>query len=552
MFRRRLLILTFVIALLVLVVGCSNKEVSNEPVDNESNQTTNEETVEKPKVKDELVISMGARITHEFDPKKRWGMYNESPILHSTLLKKTPDLDFIGDFAKNYTISENGLTWTFNLHDDFKFSNGEPVTPEDVKFSYEMLKEDGKHWDLNFIDKIEIPEKNKIVFHLNKPRSTFVAQLSEVPILPKDHYDENYPRNPIGSGPYKLVQYDKDEQAIFEVNPYWHGKEPHFKKWTWVCLDENTALAAAKAGKVDMIYAIPEFADEKIPGWKLFEYESNDVRGLSLPYVKPGEKESPDGYPVGNEVTSDPDIRKALNIGLNRQAIVDTVLNGHGKPAYSVVDGMPWWNPETAIEDNRVDEAKEILTNSGWIEGDDGIREKNGIKAQFDLYYPTADVLRTNVAIAASEQAKAIGININLVGSNWDEMFTKSHEVSLLYAGGRHHPNQFYESHNPAVAGRGWTNITFYDNPKVMEYMKKAMVASNLEEANKYWKLAQWDGEIGASTLGDLPNCWLIRFNHTYLGDKRIDVGEQPIHSHGHEFSLIHNIAEWTWNEDAK
>ncbi|MGJ0846154.1 peptide/nickel transport system substrate-binding protein [Tissierella praeacuta DSM 18095] len=527
------------------LVACQSKKVPNKDI-GETKET------ESNLKKDELIVSMGERIPHEFDPKQRWGMYNEAHIIHSTLLMKTADLDIVGDLAKDYSISEDGKIWSFNLHDNFKFSNGELVTAEDVKFSYDMLKEYGQHWDLGFIDKIEIPEENKVKIYLNEPRSTFWAQLTEVPIVPKNHYNDNYSQNPIGSGPYMVTQYDKDEQAIFEVNPYWHGEEPYFKKWTWVCLDENTALAAAKAGKVDIIYAIPEFADEELPGWKLFEFESNDVRGLSLPYVKPGKIESPDGYPVGNEVTSDPIIRKALNIGLNRQEIVDTVLNGHGKPAYSVIDGMPWWNPETAIEDGRVEEAKKLLDEAGWKEGKDKIRERDGIRAEFELYYPTNDKLRTNVAIAASEQAKNLGIDIKLVGSNWDEMVTKSHEVALLYAGGRHHPNQFYESHSPERAGYGWANITFYDNPKVMEYMNKAMTSTDLDEANKYWKLAQWDGETGASTLGDIPNCWLVRFNHTYLGDKRLNVGNQPIHSHGHDWSLLHNIYEWTWEENSK
>ncbi|WP_077703336.1 ABC transporter substrate-binding protein [Virgibacillus dokdonensis] len=535
--NQKLWLMLFALLITLVLAACSSDNVAK-------NQTE--------KDKRELVVSMGERIPHEFDPKKRWGMYNEARIIHSTLLKKTPDLEVEGDFAKDYTISEDGKQWTFDLHNNFKFSNGDPVTAEDVKFSYETLIEDGKHWDLSFVDKIEIPDKNKVIFYLSEPRSTFWAQLTEVPILPRKHYDENYSQNPIGSGPYMVTQYDKDEQAIFEVNPHWHGKEPYFKKWTWVTLDENTALAAAKSGEVDMIYALPEFADTKIPGWKLFEYESNDVRGLSLPYVKPGEVESADGYPVGNEVTSDAAIRKALNIGLNRQEIVDTVLNGHGAPAYSIVDGMPWWHEETAIEDNRVEEASELLEKAGWKLNKDGTRVKGDTKAQFDLYYPTNDKLRTNVAIVAAEQAKALGITINLIGSNWDEMVTKSHSDSLLYAGGRHHPNQFYTSHDLKLAGHGWTNITFYHNPVVLDYMDKAISSTDLEEANKYWKLAQWDGKEGASVLGDLPNAWLVRINHTYLGDKRINVGKQPIHSHGHDWALLHNIAEWTWDEDAK
>lgn len=525
----------------MLFVGCSGNTQDQDETGRDR----------KGRPADEIVVSMGSIIPHEFDPKDRYGMYNEAHITHSTLLRRTADLEIVGDFAKDYTISEDGLVWTFELHDDFQFSNGDPVTAEDVKFSYEMLKEDGKHWNLEFIDSIEIPDKDEIVFKLKEPRSTFAAsQLVEVPIVPKDHYDDNYKQNPIGSGPYMVVEYQPNEQAIFEINPYWHGETPYFKKWTWVLLDENTALASLESGDVDMIYATPEFADKKIEGVTLFDIESNDVRGLSMPYVKEGAiTDSPDGFAVGNNITSDPAIRRALNTGMDRQKIVDTVLNGHGKPAYSICEGTTFWNPDSVIKDNDPDEAKKILDEAGWIVGEDGIREKDGEKAQFDLYYPTNDQLRTNVAIEAANQAEDLGIKIDLVGSNWDEMATKAHEVSLLYAGGRHNPSQLYDSFHPSTAGKGWTNVTFYNNPKVTEYMETAMRSSDLEEANKYWKLAQWDGETGASAKGDIPNVWLVRINHTYLGDSRINVGDQGIHSHGHDWALIANIAEWKWEE---
>lgn len=542
--RRSIVSKVITLCFMLLLLACSRASEDNKEVQRDR----------KGRANDEIIVSMGARIPHEFDPKERYGMYNEAHITHSTLLRRTADLEIVGDFAKNYTVSDDGLVWTFDLHDDFKFSNGEPVTAEDVKFSYEMLKEDGKHWDLDFIDKIEIPKENQIVFKLKEPRSTFaMSQLVEVPIVPKAHYNENYKNNPIGSGPYMVVEYKPDEQAIFEINPYYHGKKPYFKKWTWVLLDENTALAALESGDMDMIYATPELADKEVRGCKLFDIESNDVRGLSMPYVKKGVIDnSPDGYPVGNDITSDPIIRKALNVGMNRQKVVDTVLNGHGKPAYSVTDGTSFWNPESVIEDNKPEEAKKMLDEAGWIVGADGIREKDGVRAEFDLYYPTKDALRTNVAVEASSQAKELGIHINLVGSNWEEMITKSHEISMLYAGGRHNPNQFFQSHHPSTAGKGWTNVTFYNNPKVTEYLEKAMRASSLEEANKYWKLAQWDGDTGASTKGDIPYVWLVRINHTYVGDKRIDVGNQGMHSHGHDWSLIANIAEWTWDESMK
>ncbi len=552
---KKILSILFVFIMITAVLAsCSKPEKTNTNLNSESNQAdTNSDSQQKsPEIKDELIICMGTRPPGEFDPRKRWGLYSQSQILHDTLLTRNSDLEVIGDFAESYKVSDDALIWTFHLRDDYKFSNGEPVTAEDVKFSYEMLKEDGKHWDLTFLDKIEIKDPQTILFYLTEPRSTFVAQLTEIVILPKNHYDDNYSENPIGSGPYKLVQWDKGQQAIFEVNPYYAGKKPHFKKFTLLFLDENAALAAAKNGTVDMIYVLPEFADEKIPGWKLGSYESNDVRGVSLPTQKSGYGTTPDGYDIGNDVTSDVAIRKALYIGLDRQAIMDTVLNGHGKKAYSLVDKMPWWNEETAIEDNQVEKAITILEEAGWKDSDgDGIREKNGLKAEFNLYHASADVIRTNTSIVVSEQAKELGININLIGSNWDEIKTKMHSNAVLFAGGRHHPHQYYYMHHPESAGIAYSNIVYMDNPTVTEYLNKAMYASTQEEANNYWKLSQWDGKTGSSGLGDAPFVWLFRLDHLYAGDARINVGNQPIHTHGHEWSLLANVGEWTWDANA-
>lgn len=544
-----------------LLVGCTNSNVTESAAggsthkeeENKENSAENIEDEQLPELKDELVICMGTRPPGEFDPKTRWGLYSQSQILHSTLLKKTHELEIVGDYAKKYEVSEDGLTWMFYLNDNYKFSNGESVTPEDVKFSFEMLKEHGMHWDLTFLKEIQIIDPLTMKFVLTEPRSTFFAQLTEIVILPKNHYDDNYAQNPIGSGPYKLVQWDRGEQAIFEVNPYYHGQEPHFKKFTLLFLDENAALAAAKNGTVDLIYTLPEFADEKIEGFKLFSYESNDVRGVSMPTQKSGYGKTPEGYPIGNDVTSDLAIRKALYIGLDRQAMVDTVLKGHGKKAYSLVDKMPWWNEETVLEDNKVEQANLILEEGGWIDTDqDGIREKDGLKAAFKLYHPTADIIRTNVALVVAEQAKQLGIEIELVGSNWDEMKTIMHSNPILFAGGRHHPHQFYTMHNPDLAGTAYNNIVYFDNATVNTYMNKAMHATSMEEANEYWKLAQWDGETGASGLGEVPFIWLVRLDHIHLGDAHLNFGEQAIHTHGHEWSLLANIGEWSWDSEAK
>ncbi|MCM3701654.1 ABC transporter substrate-binding protein [Paenibacillus macerans] len=497
------------------------------------------------------MLAVGKTDVGMFDPKKGWGTHAQIRLTHSSLLTIDSDLNFIGDLAKSYSVSEDALTWTFPLRDDVKFSNGEPVTAEDVKFTYEMLKEDGIKFDLSFVKSIEANTvDNTVVITLHEPRSTFVSQLTEIGIVPKAHYDDNYSQNPIGSGPYKVVQYDDGQQIIMEYNPYWYGKEPQFKKLTLLLLEEDAALAAAKAGQADIVYVPPTFAEQKVEGMTLRAFESIDSRGIMLPTVPSGGKGRTNDMEVdvGNDVTSDLAIRQALNIGLDRQKLLDVALGGYGQKAYSLCDGLPWFNEETAAQDGDIEAAKKILADGGWVDTDhDGIVEKNGRKAEFDMYFSSSDQLRSDLSLAVADQATEFGININLIGATWDEIYLKGKTAAVAWGGGRHHPHQLYTMNSSEVINTGYNNMSNYKNPKVDEYLKKALQAASQEEANKYWKLAQWDGETGFSGMGDAPIVWLLRVDHLYLANEKLDLGKQPIHSHGHEWALFGNITEWTW-----
>lgn len=496
---------------------------------------------------EELVLAVGKTDVGLFDPKKGWGTHAQIRLTHSSLLTIDAKLNFIGDLAKSYTVSKDALTWTFPLREDVRFSNGDSVTPEDVKFTYEMLKADGIKFDLSFIDSISIEDKN-IIFKLKEPRSTFVSQLTEIGIVPKAIYNDNYSSNPIGSGPYKVVQYNDGQQIMMEYNPYWYGNEPQFKKLTFLLLEEDAALAAAKAGTADIVYVPPTFAGQTVKGMTLRSYESIDSRGLLFPTQPSGGKGKTNGKDVdtGNDVTSDVAIRRALNVGLDRQKLLDVSLNGFGKKAFSLCDNLPWFNEKTIIRDGDTEAAKKILAEGGWVDSNkDGILEKNGKKAEFSMYFSSSDQLRSDLSLAVADQASAFGIKINLIGATWDEIYMKGKTAAIAWGGGRHHPHQLYTMNSSEVINSGYSNMSDYKNPKVDEYLRLALTASTQEDANKYWKLAQWDGTTGFSGIGDAPIVWLLRVDHLYLTKDGLDLGEQPVHSHGHEWALFGNITDW-------
>lgn len=536
--KKKRLVLVLVAAMLLLA-GCQASD--SEKAGKATDQTG---------TKEELTLAVGKTDTGVFDPKKGWGTHAQIRLTHSSLLKIDADMNFIGDLAKSYEVSEDALTWTFPLRDDVKFSNGNPVTVEDVIFTYEMLKEDGVKFDLSFVKSIEAKDEHTIIITLTEPRSTFVSQLTEIGIVPKDFYDDNYSSNPVGSGPYKVVQYNEGQQIILEYNEFWYGTEPQFKKLVLLLLEEDAALAAAKAGQADIVYVPPTFADQTVEGMSLLRFESIDSRGISMPTQKSGGKGkiNENDVNVGNDVTSELAIRKALSVGLSRDEIIDIALSGYGQKAFSLCDYLPWFNEETIIEDGNIEEAKKILADDGWVDTDnDGIVEKNGLKAEFTLLFSSSDQLRSDLSLAVADMAQKFGIKINAVGATWDEIYVKGKENAVMWGGGRHHAHQLYTMYSSTAMNQGYNNMTHYSNPVVDEYLDKAMHAATQEEANTYWKLAQWDGETGFSTLGDIPIIWLARVDHLYLADERLDVGRQPIHSHGHEWALFGNITEWTW-----
>lgn len=118
-----------------------------------------------------------------------------------------------------------------------------------------------------------------------------------------------------------------------------------------------------------------------------------------------------DGVKIGNDFTADVQVRRAINLAIDRQEMIDHVLNGYGSPAYSVCDKMPWYNDEMENISYDVEKAEEMLDAAGWKKNADGIREKDGVKAILEFLYPTGDSVRQALAADTAQQLKEIGID---------------------------------------------------------------------------------------------------------------------------------------------
>ena len=531
-----------------LIAGCGSAAGTEEKKQEEQTGSQAENQADSQE-KDSVVVTMPASSEPEagFDPVYGWGAgeHVHEPLIQSTLLKTTEELKIEKDLATDYSVSKDGLTWTVTIRDDVIFTDGEPLTAADVAFTYKNCMENSSVNDFTMLKDAEALDDTTVKFQMKTPFAIWPYTMAIVGIVPEHAYDKNYGQAPIGSGRYMLKQWDKGQQVILEANPDYYGEEVKIKKLTVLFMDEDAALAAAMAGQVDVAHTAASYSDQQVDGYSLFQAATVDNRGFNLPVTKAEEK---DGLTVGNNVTSDIAVRRAINLGIDREEMIQNVLNGYGTPAYSVCDKMPWYNEEAEITYNP-EEAKKILTEAGWIEGKDGIREKDGIKAEFTLMYHPDDSVRQALAEDTANQLKEIGISVKTEGAGWDVAYDKAQSQPLMWGWGAHTPMELYNIYH-TMEKTGSAEYSPYANEKVDEYMDEALKADSLEDSYELWNKAQWDGDTGGNQDGDIPWIWLCNVDHLYFVRDGLTIAEQKIHPHGHGWSLVNNIDQWEWTQN--
>lgn len=496
---------------------------------------------------EQIVLAIGGESEEGYDPTLGWGRYGAS-LFQSTLLKRDENLNIVNDLATDYSVSEDGKTWTVTIREDAKFSDGKPLTASDVAYTFNKAAESGGLTDVTQLEKATATSDSTVELTLKKPQSTFVNRLITLGIVPEHAHGQDYARNPIGSGPYKMVQWDEGQQLIVEANPEYYGETPKIKRLVFLFVDEDGAFAAAKAGQVQVAAVPQSLAVQTIKGMALRDVVSVDNRGLLFPYLPANSKKTADGDPIGNDVTADLAIRQAVNYALDRQALVDGILEGYGSPAYGPVSGLAWEETKASIEDAQPEKAKQILAEGGWADSDgDGIVEKDGTKAEFTILYKADDSIRQALALASAEMLKPVGIQANVEGKSWDDIGPLMHSNVVVFGWGSHDQTEMYNLYYSQAAQGDFNNAGYYANSQIDSTLDLAMGAPSEAEAVTYWKAAQWDGKQGITTKGDAAWAWLVNLDHTYFVNDCLDVGQSQIEPHGHGWPITTNITEWNW-----
>lgn len=231
---------------------------------------------------EQIVLAIGGESEEGYDPTLGWGRYG-APLFQSTLLKRDENLKIGNDLATDYSVSEDGKTWTVTIREDAKFFDGKPLTAADVAYTFNQAAESGGLTDVTQLEKATAVDDKTVKLKLKKPQSTFVNRLITLGIVPEHAHGKDYARNPIGSGPYKMVQWDEGQQLIVEANPDYYGETPGIQRLVFLFVEEDGAFAAAKSRQVQVAAVPQSLAVQTIEGMNLRDVTSVDNRGLTFP-----------------------------------------------------------------------------------------------------------------------------------------------------------------------------------------------------------------------------------------------------------------------------
>lgn len=485
--------------------------------------------IAKERQADEIVLALTKEPRLGFDPTVG-SLGAGQGFVHSTLLSLNGKMEIAYDLAEEYQVSEDKLKWEFKIRDDAYFTDGHKVTAHDVAFSYNLAKEKGEIGNLQGFKQAHVIDDYTIQFLFERPLSSFVYTAASIGIVSSAGYGAGHGSD-IGSGPYQLVKWEKGKEAVFVRNDGYYGNKPVFRRIKVLFVTEGEAYAMAKEGRADLVQSTGIYAGDKVSGMETLVLDGGDNRGLSLVTIPAGA--SLNGAAAGNDVTMDPAIRQAIQTGVDREKIVEKVLNGYGQSSVSAACGLPWGQSMKA--ERNEDLAEELLRIGGWADSDnDGILEREGKKAIFNVAYPFDDSIYKAMALELKEQLAELGIKIIIQERTWPDMKKSMQSGASLVKTASYNPYDIFYLYHSTNRGIEYGNPSLYESVLVDDAIEKAFLSGDFAD----WKKAE---ELA---LEDVPIVWLVNVPQVYFVKEGLLLGDD-IAPFAYPLSILKGAENW-------
>ena len=436
-------------------------------------------------------IVRGAGDPYSFNPDLKvddWGVVTYQNIFNR-LVKQTVSNEVVGDLAESWEFSDDGLTLTFHLHEGVKWHDGEPFSSEDVKWTFDKIRTEGYQSNsFKQLSEITCPDENTVVFHLSEPNSGIVATIGWLGtfIMPKHIYDtpdydwSTNPANfqPVGTGPFKFVSYEKSVAIRMERNEDYFKGAPYIDELiVSIIPDESTAFQAWQNGEVDDILGKAPSSEiaalKQDPNYNVYQYVATGRVYLSFNL-----KEGP---------FADVRVRQAVDMALDRQEILDKAAKGIGSvPETYMTPVFDWAMSETTrIPDMDREAAKKLIEEAGYTQDENGY-----------YFTCTLDTFESgnfkDTATVVQAQLKEIGIEVKLNISEIANFQTKvldNYNFDMAMNSGSQGPDA--NAIENRIGSNGSLNISKYANPEIDELLKQGIAVSDKAERGEVYKQIQ-------------------------------------------------------------
>lgn len=487
----RITYITFVYLVLITLIGCSSIPT---PPTNETGMSNRSD----PQKGGTLTIAE-AEEPDTLDPHKT-SMSSGNTIsgyMGGSLFTFDPVTNELKPYlAESYTASEDGKTITFTLRTGIKFHDGTPLTAAAFKATYEraLAPETASPvaaQSLQGIKSISAPDDTTLIFHLDKPAAPLLALLTfegytqPLSMDTIQKYGKEYGRNPVGVGPWKFESWKTGESITLVRNEEFNWALPHAENkgapWPEKLVikfikDSQILMAALDSGTIDIA---------TLSGKEAKKYKNNEkfaiIEGTSPNMVELQMN-------VENEFLKDIHVRKAINLAINKEAIIQADLQGEGVPVYGALPSM-MFGYDPAVEQYgykyNVEEAKKMLEASGWKENAQGIREKGGKTLSLTLM--TSAASSGNQLIQS--MLKEIGINVEInmveVAAVLDQASKGAFDLNFS-SWGDVDPDMLYLLMHSSQIGGG-LNYGRINNKELDALLEKGRTTMNAEERKKIY-----------------------------------------------------------------
>jgi peptide/nickel transport system substrate-binding protein len=430
------------------------------------------------------------------------------------------------------TMSDDGLTLTYTIKPDVKFSNGDPLTCADVVYTWEAILSDlsqASTSGYSSIDSIDCPDDLTVVVNFAEVYAPYLRLFSY--ILPQAAGDPaaldtwDYNRNPIGTGPWMLSDWQSGNFIEFVPNPnFREAGKPYLEKLIVQILpSREVGLQLIGTGEIQALWDITEADFPALDalaaqGVTYAGAQTGENELLLFNFGDPAVDAPADVTANPHPILSDLRVRQAIQYAINKQEIVDALLYGNVKVGTTVLPNGTFACPQDPSEFS-VEQANALLDEAGWTVGADGVREKDGQKLELKITTTSGNLLREQTQQVIAEMLKPVGISLvienvpsDVLFAAWDANGLRKHGQFdiLLYTTGpfldpdSHLYGNYHSASIPTAENEGsGSNYSRYTNTDVDGWIDEAAAITDVEQRRELYC------QVAAQINEDLPRLFL-------------------------------------------